>query len=68
MPHDCLGPEGMQLAEWRWVWVWKDRAGDDIVISGSTEFEVLVVIHVDPEDHLEKIGKIRKGKGQRMEP
>lgn len=32
----------MQLAEWRWVWVWKDRAGDDIVISGSTEFEVLV--------------------------
>ena len=32
----------MQLAEQRWVWVWKDWAGDDIVISGSTEFEVLV--------------------------
>lgn len=32
----------VQLAEWRLVWLWEDRGGDDIVISGSTEFEVLV--------------------------
>ena len=43
MPHDCLGPQGkLQLAERRWVWVWEDQDGDNIVISGSTEFEVLV--------------------------
>lgn len=45
----------------------KDLGWDDIVIFGSTEFEVLVGHPCGPEDHLEKIGKIRRERG-RMEP